>query len=57
MNSCGNSRVAGRVGCIQPSSTAVSMRRIASSSGMQVSVTRFRCRSSSACSSAGVRSR
>lgn len=28
-------------------------RRIASSSGMHVSVTRFRCRSRSACSSAG----
>ena len=39
------------------SNTACSMRRMASSSGMQVSVTRLRCRSSSACSSAGVRSR
>jgi hypothetical protein len=32
-------------------STAASMRRIASISGMQVSVTRFMCRRSNACSS------
>ena len=36
---------------------AEAMRRIASCSGMHVSVTRFKWRSSSACSSAGVRSR
>ena len=46
-----------RSAAIHSSSTARSMRRIASSSGMQVSVTRFMWRSSSAVSSAGVSSR
>ena len=57
MNSCGKWRSPAWSARIHSSSTAVSIRRIASISGMQVSVTRFMCRLSRPTSSAGVRSR
>ena len=51
MNSCGNRRSPFWSASIQSSSTAASMRRMASSSGMHVSVTRLRWRASRSASS------
>ena len=57
MNWCGKKRSPAWSARTHSFSTSFSMRRIASISGMQVSVTRFMWRESSAASSAGVRSR
>jgi hypothetical protein len=51
MNSCGKEPLTVRSAACQRSRRCLSMRRMASSSGMQVSVTRLRCASSSLTSS------